>query len=158
MPPAHNLSSLIKQGFDLVGFSGGKSLRGPQSSGLLLGRADLIEAAYMNNNPFADTIGRPCKVGKEEIMGLLAAVEVFVKRDHEADQKLWNGFMQSIARDLQGIRTVKAEVYVPAYPWGSPCSLPANYVGPRRAPAVVRRMREETAGRRTQHRGECCRQ
>jgi len=120
LPPAHNLSSLVKQGFDLVGFSGGKSLRGPQSSGLLLGRADLIEAAYMNNNPFADTIGRPCKVGKEEIMGLLAAVEVFVKRDHEADQKLWNGFMQSIARDLQGIRTVKAEVYVPAYPGAHP--------------------------------------
>ena len=120
LPPAHNLSSLVKQGFDLVGFSGGKSLRGPQSSGLLLGRADLIEAAYLNNNPFADTVGRTCKVGKEEIMGLLAAVEVFVKRDHEADQKLWHSFMESIARDLQGIRSVKAEVYVPPYPGAHP--------------------------------------
>jgi L-seryl-tRNA(Ser) seleniumtransferase len=120
LPPAANLSLLVQQGYDLVGFSGGKGLRGPQSSGLLLGRSDLIAAAHMNNNPHADTIARTCKVGKEEIMGLLAAVEVYVKRDHDADMKLWHGFMQSIARDLKPIAAVSAEVFVPAYPGGHP--------------------------------------
>ena len=120
LPPAENLSLLMKQGYDLVGFSGGKALRGPQASGLLVGRADLIEAAHMNNNPHADTIARTAKVGKEEIMGLLAAVEVYVKRDHAADIKLWHGMMQSVARDLKSIRQVTAEVYVPPYPGAHP--------------------------------------
>lgn len=113
LPPAANLSSIVHEGFDLVGFSGGKGLRGPQSSGLLLGRKDLIQAALLNSNPNEDAIGRPAKVGKEEMMGLLAAVEEYVQRDHEADIRMWRGFMESIARDLRGISTVTAEVYVP---------------------------------------------
>jgi L-seryl-tRNA(Ser) seleniumtransferase len=120
LPPADNLTTLVKQGFDLVGFSGGKALRGPQASGLLLGRSDLVEAAHMNNNPYSDTIARTAKVGKEEIMGLLAAVEVHVKRDHAADIKLWQSMMQNIARDLKRVRAVTAEVYVPAYPGAHP--------------------------------------
>jgi len=120
LPPADNLSLLVKQGFDLVGFSGGKGLHGPQSSGLLLGRSDLIEAAHLNNSPYADTIARTAKVGKEEIMGLLAAVEVYVKRDHSADLKLWHGMMQNVARDLKRVRAVTAEVYVPPYPGAHP--------------------------------------
>jgi len=119
LPPATNLSSIIREGFDLVGFSGGKGLRGPQSSGLLLGRKELIQAALLNNNPIEDAIGRPCKVGKEEMMGLLVAVEEYVRRDHEADIRLWRGFMESIDRDLHGITTVTAEVYVPG-PGGHP--------------------------------------
>jgi uncharacterized pyridoxal phosphate-dependent enzyme len=113
LPPAENLSGIVREGFDLVAFSGGKGLRGPQSSGLLLGRKDLIEAAHMNNNPHSDTIGRPAKVGKEEIMGVLAAVEVYVQRDHKADQRLWRSFMESIAKDLKGIPTVTTEIYIP---------------------------------------------
>ena len=120
LPPAENLSLLVKQGFDLVGFSGGKALRGPQASGLLLGRSDLIEAAHLNNNPYSDTVGRTAKVGKEEIMGLLAAVEVYAKRDHAADMKLWHSMMQSVARDLKRVRGVSAEVYVPPYPGAHP--------------------------------------
>ena len=119
LPPPENLSGIAREGFDLVAFSGGKGLRGPQSSGLLMGRKDLIEAAHLNNNPYADTIARPCKVGKEEIMGLLAAVEVYLGRDHDADQRLWRGFMESIARDLKGIPTVRTEIYVPG-PGGHP--------------------------------------
>ena len=119
LPPAANLSSIVHEGFDLVGFSGGKGIRGPQSSGLLLGRKDLIQAALLNNNPNDDAIGRPSKVGKEEMMGLLAAVDEYVHRDHEGDQRLWRGFMESIASDLQGISTVTAEVYVPG-PGGHP--------------------------------------
>src|SRR6266542_142584 len=103
VPPTENLSKYTKMGFDLVTFSGGKGLRGPQSSGLLLGRKDLIQAAVLNNNPHEEAIGRPCKVGKEELMGLLAALEEYVHRDHEADIRLWRGFMESIAKDLRGI-------------------------------------------------------
>ncbi len=119
LPPATNLSSIVHEGFDLVSFSGGKGLRGPQSSGLLLGRKDLIQAALLNNNPHDDAIGRPCKVGKEEIMALLAAVEEYAHRDHDADIRLWRGFMESIAKDLRDILTVTAEVYVPG-PGGHP--------------------------------------
>jgi L-seryl-tRNA(Ser) seleniumtransferase len=119
LPPAENLSGIAKEGFDLVAFSGGKGLRGPQSSGLLMGRKDLIEAAHLNNNPHSDTVGRGMKVGKEEIMGLLAAVEVYVSRDHEADQRLWRSFMESIAKDLKGTAGVKTEIYVPG-PGGHP--------------------------------------
>ena len=113
LPPASNLTSIIREGFDLVGFSGGKGLRGPQGSGLLLGRKDLIQAALLNNNPNEDAIGRPSKVGKEEMLGLLAALEEYLKRDHDADQRLWRRFMESVASDLKGIPTVTTEIYVP---------------------------------------------
>ena len=75
VPPVSHLSDYNKMGFDLVAFSGGKGLRGPQCAGLMLGRNDLIEAAMLNNNPNEDSIGRPLKVGKEEIVGMVAAVE-----------------------------------------------------------------------------------
>jgi L-seryl-tRNA(Ser) seleniumtransferase len=114
LPPPANLSSIVREGFDLVGFSGGKGMRGPQSSGLLIGRKDLIQAALLNNNPHEEAIGRPCKVGKEEMMGILAALEEYVRRDHDADQRLWRGFMESISRDVRDISTVTAEIYMPA--------------------------------------------
>ncbi len=113
IPPASNLSSIFREGFDLVGFSGGKGLRGPQSSGLLLGRKELIEAALLNNNPNDDAVGRTSKVGKEEMMGLLAALEEYLQRDHDADIRQWRGYVESIASDLRGVSTVTAEVYVP---------------------------------------------
>jgi L-seryl-tRNA(Ser) seleniumtransferase len=119
LPPHENLWKITEEGFDLVAFSGGKGLRGPQASGLLVGRKDLIEAAALNNNPHADTIGRGMKVGKEEIMALLKAVEIYVHRDHEADQKLWRGFMERIAKAVAGLPTVKTEIYVPG-PGGHP--------------------------------------
>jgi L-seryl-tRNA(Ser) seleniumtransferase len=113
LPPVENLSGLVHEGFDLVGFSGGKGLRGLQSTGLLLGRKELIEAAQLNNNPHDDAIGRPCKVGKEELMGMLAAVEVYLSRDHETDLRTWRGFMESIAGDVKDVDTVETSVYVP---------------------------------------------
>jgi uncharacterized pyridoxal phosphate-dependent enzyme len=119
LPPATNLSSIVHEGFDLVGFSGGKALRGPQSSGLLLGRKDLIQAALLNNNPNEDSICRPCKVGKEEMLGLMVALEEYLQRDHEADLRQWRGFMESVASDIRGISTVTAEIYVPG-PGGHP--------------------------------------
>ena len=119
LPPAINLAGIVKEGFDLVGFSGGKGLRGPQASGLLVGRADLIEAAAMNNNPHGDTIGRAAKVGKEEIMAIVKAVEIYVARDHDGDQKQWEGYMSRVAKEVRDIPSVKAEIYVPG-PGGHP--------------------------------------
>ncbi len=119
LPPATNLSAIVGEGFDLVCFSGGKGLRGPQASGLLIGRKDLIEWAHRNNNPHSDTIGRGMKVGKEEIMGLLKAVEIYHKRDHEYDQKQWRGFMERIAKIVGDVPSIDTEVYVPG-PGGHP--------------------------------------
>jgi L-seryl-tRNA(Ser) seleniumtransferase len=108
VPPVSHLSDYNKMGFDMVAFSGGKGLRGPQCAGLLLGRKDLIEAAMLNNNPHEDTIGRPCKVGKEEILGMFVAVERYLKVDHDAEWKDWErriGAMERILSSLPGIHT-----------------------------------------------------
>ena len=85
-PPMERLSQYVREGFDLVTFSGGKGIRGPQCSGILMGRKDLIDAAVPAGNPFA-SIGRNMKVGKEEMVGLLVAVERYLKLDHAAEQK-----------------------------------------------------------------------
>ena len=113
LPPAENLTAFVKMGFDLVAFSGGKGLRGPQCSGLLLGRKDLIQAALLNGSPYSDTVARPSKVGKEEIIGLLTAVELYLKRDHQAEWAEWERRVQFIADGLRGIKTVQTERFVP---------------------------------------------
>lgn len=88
LPPVSNLHAYNDMGADLVIFSGGKMIGGPQSTGLILGRKDLIRACALNGNPnFA--IGRPMKVGKEEIIGLLTALELFVDHDFDADLRRW---------------------------------------------------------------------
>ena len=89
VPPVENLWKYTKLGFDLVGFSGGKGLRGPQSTGLLLGRKDLIDAARLNNSPNGDTLCRTNKVNKEEVIGMLVALECYLKEDHAAVWKEW---------------------------------------------------------------------
>ncbi len=119
LPPVTNLSAIVGEGFDLVGFSGGKGLRGPQASGLLVGRKSLIDAAHKNNNPHSDTIGRAMKVGKEEIMGLLKAVEIYRLRDHDHDQEQWRGFMERIAKMVGDVPSIQSEVYIPG-PGGHP--------------------------------------
>mgnify|MGYP001570225848 CR=1 FL=1 len=112
-PPAENLSKYLKLGFDLVTFSGGKGLMGPQSAGLLLGRKDLIEAARMNASPNSDTVGRGMKVNKEELLAMMAAVESYLKRDHQADFREWEKRAKLIADYAASIRGVTAEIYVP---------------------------------------------
>lgn len=99
IPPPENLTRFIEEGADLVTYSGGKGLEGPQSTGLLCGRADLIEAARLNMSPMPG-VGRPAKVGKEEIIGVLAALERFAGLDHQARWGRWRGMAQTIAAAL----------------------------------------------------------
>jgi L-seryl-tRNA(Ser) seleniumtransferase len=113
VPPAENLSKYVKLGFSLVTFSGGKGLRGPQSAGLLLGRKDLIAAARLNGPPNSDAIGRGMKVNKEEMLAMVAAVELYLKRDHAADEREWKRRIEVISRAVAGIPTVRTETYVP---------------------------------------------
>jgi L-seryl-tRNA(Ser) seleniumtransferase len=103
LPPPANLWAFTRdQGADAVAFSGGKALRGPQASGLLLGRAGFIAAARANGAPY-ERLARPMKVGKEEIAGLLRAVELFVARDHEAEARSWAAVVEAWARDLGAV-------------------------------------------------------
>lgn len=113
VPPTENLSRYTKMGFDLVTFSGGKGLRGPQSAGLLLGRRDLIEAARLNCSPNSDSIGRGMKVNKEEIVGMMVAVEMYLKRDAAAEWKEWERRAKLITDSVAKVSTMKAEVHVP---------------------------------------------
>ncbi len=111
--PVENISKWTKMGFDLVCFSGGKGLMGPQSSGLLLGRADLIAAARANNSPHSATIGRGMKVNKEEMLGILVALESFLQRDHAAEWNEWEQRANLIIASVTSVPGVKAEMYLP---------------------------------------------
>ena len=84
LPPRANLKEIVELGADLVVFSGGKGMRGPQATGLVLGKPELVAAARLNGSP-QSAVGRGMKVGKEEIMGLLAAVELYLAQDEAAE-------------------------------------------------------------------------
>lgn len=112
-PPLDRLKLYTRMGFDLVTFSGGKGLRGPQCSGLLLGRKDLIEAAYLNGNPHSDSVGRIAKVGKEEIVALLYAVEAYVKRDQQAEWEEWERRIKYIGDMVLKVPGTEVESYTP---------------------------------------------
>jgi L-seryl-tRNA(Ser) seleniumtransferase len=113
VPPVENLWTYTKMGFDLVAFSGGKGLRGPQSAGLLVGRQDLIAAARLNAPPNGNTIGRGMKVNKEEIVGMLAALERYLAQDHAAELREFEKRAETIRRSASAVSGVKADVFVP---------------------------------------------
>jgi D-glucosaminate-6-phosphate ammonia-lyase len=113
VPPLENLTRPIALGFDLIAVSGGKAIRGPQSAGLLLGRADLIRAARLNTVPFSDTMGRSCKVNKEELVGMMVALEQFLKRDHAADYRAWERSIETIDKAIRTLPGVTTEKFVP---------------------------------------------
>ena len=114
IPPIDNIKLYARLGVDLYTFSGGKGLCGPQCSGLLLGRKDLIEAALLNTNPYEGAVCRAMKVGKEEVMGCLAAVETWLKLDSNELYRQWNQRVQRIATLLGTVRGVKTEIHVPS--------------------------------------------
>ena len=99
----------LEQGADAVAYSGGKCLRGPQASGLVLGRKDLLQAAFLNGAPH-HALARPMKAGKEEIMGLLAAVEQWIKRNHKAEWKEWERRLEVITEAVQDFDSVTTSI------------------------------------------------
>jgi uncharacterized pyridoxal phosphate-dependent enzyme len=103
----------LQHGANMVAYSGGKCLRGPQCAGLLLGQKDLLRAAWINSAPH-HAFGRSLKVGKEEIMGMLAAVEMWVKRDHDAEWKQWQSWLDQIAEQATRVPGVTSEILQPA--------------------------------------------
>jgi L-seryl-tRNA(Ser) seleniumtransferase len=113
VPPISNLWNYTDMGFDLVAFSGGKGIRGPQCTGLLLGKKDLIDAAQLNNSPSSNTIGRGMKVGKEEIIGLVAALDWFLAQDDAAMEAEYRKRAALVAERVQTVPSVEARIFVP---------------------------------------------
>ena len=113
IPPFDNFTRYAKMGVDLFCFSGGKGLRGPQCSGLLLGRKDLIDAALANSNPWEGAVCRPMKVGKEEIMGILAAIEYWSHADLAALNREWQSRVERIRKLIQTVPGVTGEIAIP---------------------------------------------
>ena len=109
VPPRGNLTRYLDEGADIVSFSGGKGMRGPQSTGLLVGDADLVEAARLNAAP-NQAIGRPMKVSKEEIVGLVAAVEAFVAEDEEAETARFRRQCEMVVDQITEIPGIRAQV------------------------------------------------
>jgi L-seryl-tRNA(Ser) seleniumtransferase len=102
----------LQAGATMVAYSGGKCLRGPQAAGLLLGRKDLVQAAWLHSAPH-HAFGRSLKVGKEEIMGMLAAVEAWVKRDYQAEFRTWESWLAAISKSVTAVPGVTTEVRQP---------------------------------------------
>jgi uncharacterized pyridoxal phosphate-dependent enzyme len=113
VPPISNLWNYTAMGFDLVAFSGGKGIRGPQCTGLLLGKKDLIDAAQLNNSPYSNTVGRGMKVGKEEIIGLVAAIDWFLEQDDAAMEAEFRKRAAVIAERVQNLPSVEAKIFIP---------------------------------------------
>lgn len=136
LPPAENLRLFIAEGADLVVFSGGKALRGPQASGILAGRHDLVESAALQHldmsvhaatwdygQRYLDSgllvglphhgLGRVCKVGKEEIVGLVTALRLYERRDHRADQEQWRRQAEYLVSELKDLPHVRLELLTP---------------------------------------------
>jgi L-seryl-tRNA(Ser) seleniumtransferase len=112
-PPVSHLWDYARMGYDLIAFSGGKAIRGPQCAGMLIGRKDLVANALLNNSPHEDTLGRSAKVGKEEIVGMVKALEVYLKEDHEALTKEWWRRLDTISGEVSRIAGVSTAFSVP---------------------------------------------
>jgi seryl-tRNA(Sec) selenium transferase len=113
IPPYENFTRYAKLGVDLFCFSGGKGLSGPQCSGVLLGRKDLIDAALANSNPWEGAVCRPMKVGKEEIMGMLAAIDYWSRADLGALNKEWQNRVERIQKLVETVPGVTTNIAIP---------------------------------------------
>ena len=122
LPPTGHLTRWTDRGADLVIYSGGKGIRGPQGSGLLVGRADLIRAAAANGAPNA-SIGRPCKVSKEDIIGLVTALELFVEDDHRREWDRHFEEAREIAAAAKGVPGARVRIEDDDSVWTSPTVL-----------------------------------
>jgi uncharacterized pyridoxal phosphate-dependent enzyme len=112
-PPVSHLWDYTNMGYDLSAFSGGKAIRGPQCAGLLIGKKDLVAYALLNNSPHEDTLGRSQKVGKEEIVGMVKALESYLKEDHDALNKEWQRRLDAISSAVKKVAGVNTAFSVP---------------------------------------------
>jgi L-seryl-tRNA(Ser) seleniumtransferase len=111
VPPLKNLKGLADTGADVVVFSGGKGLRGPQTAGLVLAKPEIIRACAVNGSP-NHSIGRPMKVGKEELVGMAKAVEIYVNQDHDAVYEEWHrqlGVIENAVAEIPGVTVTRTE-------------------------------------------------
>lgn len=112
-PPVSHLWDYANMGYDLITFSGGKALRGPQCAGLLIGREDLVHYALLNNSPYEDTVGRGQKVGKEEIVGMVKALELYLSEDHDALAAEWQRRLERVSQQIKKIPGLSTSFFVP---------------------------------------------
>jgi len=112
-PPVSHLWDYANMGYDLVTFSGGKALRGPQCAGMLIGREDLVHYALLNNSPYEDTLGRGQKVGKEEIIGMIKALELYLAEDHDALAREWQQHLETVSRQIMKVPGVSTSFFTP---------------------------------------------
>jgi L-seryl-tRNA(Ser) seleniumtransferase len=126
LPPRANLTRWTGLGAEFVVFSGGKGVRGPQASGLVLGPEERVEAVRLNANPHS-AVGRSMKVGKEEIMGLVAAVDLFMARDEREELAAWRRQGEAICAAVEGLPGVRAAI-VATEPPAAPGIVPRSYV------------------------------
>ena len=112
-PPVSHLWDYANMGYDLCAFSGGKAMRGPQCAGLLIGKKELVANALLNNSPHEDTLGRVAKVGKEEIMGMIKALELYLKEDHEALNKEWQRRLEYVSAQITKVPGVTTAFNMP---------------------------------------------
>ena len=112
-PPVSHLWDYANMGYDLITFSGGKAMRGPQCAGLLIGHEDLVHYALLNNSPYEDTLGRGQKVGKEEIVGMIKALEIYLAEDHDALAKEWQSRLETVSRQITKIPGVTTAFFTP---------------------------------------------
>lgn len=143
LPPRSNLTEIVGMGASLVVFSGGKGLSGPQNSGLVLGKKAFVDAARLNSSPYS-AVGRSMKVGKEEVLGLVAAVDRFLNGSDAADRQVWEQRVNCVVQALEGIPGVRARVLGEGQQ-ASPDFAPRAYVDLEekgRAGEVIRAMRE----------------
>jgi uncharacterized pyridoxal phosphate-dependent enzyme len=112
-PPVSHLWDYANMGYDLITFSGGKAIRGPQCAGMLIGRKELVANALLNNSPHEDTLGRSQKVGKEEIVGMVKALELFLNEDHDALAKEWQSRLERISGAITKVPGVSTSFFTP---------------------------------------------
>jgi len=109
LPPWDNVRRLAKMGVDLICISGGKHMRGPQCSGILAGRRDLVRAAWLNSSPHSDSLGRPMKVGREEMVAAWLTVEKYSRLDFEAIDRQRVRQIEYIERELSSVPVLRLE-------------------------------------------------
>ena len=140
LPPRANLRRFTREGADMIIYSGGKAVRGPQGTGILCGRADLIEAAAANGSP-NQSIGRGMKVAKEEIVGLVTALRIFVDEDEEAETARYRGMCQAVVDALIEVPGLQVTVEHDEHDYLIPTALlkfTRNWSGPSRDDVLSR--------------------